>query len=55
MEWYGVVRTSQRTMVRTGVSRPTCPHGFLGPVRNKPVEVTSGVIVCGSSTEDPGQ
>ena len=52
MEWYGVVRTSQDGGAHW--SEPTdLPEGFLGPVRNKPVEVTPGVIVCGSSTEDP--
>ena len=52
MEWYGVVRTS--TNGGASWSEPTdLPEGFLGPVRNKPIEVTPGVIVCGSSTENP--
>ena len=51
-EWYGVVRTS--TDGGEQWSAPTdLPAGILGPVRNKPVEIVPGVIVCGSSTESP--
>ena len=30
------------------------PDGFVGPVRNKPVELPSGTILCGASTENEG-
>lgn len=30
------------------------PEGILGPIKNHPVEIEDGVILCGSSTEDKG-
>src|ERR1051326_4033386 len=30
------------------------PEGILGPIKNKPVQLTSGDILCPSSTEDHG-
>jgi predicted neuraminidase len=30
------------------------PEGFLGPIKDKPIELTGGTILCGSSTEDQG-
>lgn len=36
-------------------STPTrLPEGILGPVRNKPIELPDGSLLCGSSTEDHG-
>lgn len=29
------------------------PEGVLGPIKNKPVQLTDGRILCPSSTEDP--
>lgn len=51
--WWGKYLTSTdggRTW-----SRPhRIPHGFLGPIRNKPVQLADGTILCGSSSEDRG-
>ena len=30
------------------------PDGFLGPIKNKPVQLTDGAVLCPSSTEDAG-
>ena len=30
------------------------PHGILGPIKNKPVQLASGEILCPSSSETPG-
>jgi len=30
------------------------PEGIFGPIKNKPVMLASGVLLCGSSTEDEG-
>ncbi len=30
------------------------PDGILGPIKNKPVMLSGGTLVCGSSTEDAG-
>ncbi len=27
------------------------PEGILGPIKNKPIEIEKGIIICGSSTE----
>jgi predicted neuraminidase len=52
-EWWGMVRTSAddgRTW-----SRPiTLPRGILGPIRAKPVELATGELLAGSSTEHAG-
>ena len=36
-----------------GRARPL-PDGILGPVKNHPIELADGTILCGSSTEDDG-
>jgi predicted neuraminidase len=49
-EWFGAVINSSDN----GQSWSTpkyLPKGFLGPIRNKPIETSTGVILCGSSTE----
>jgi hypothetical protein len=30
------------------------PDGILGPIKNKPIQLPSGELLCGSSTEDAG-
>jgi len=51
--WWGMMMTSTNNG-RTW-SKPTrLPDGFIGPVRNKPVELTDGSLLCGASTEDNG-
>jgi alpha-L-fucosidase len=50
-EWFGALRTSADE--GASWSEPTyLPEGFLGPVRNKPIELMPGILLCGSSTED---
>lgn len=52
-EWWGMLITSAdggKTW-----TRPTrLPDGFLGPVKNKPVLLPDGTLLCGSSTEHDG-
>ena len=51
--WWGMLMTS--TNEGWTWSRPArLPDGFLGPVRNKPVELPDGSLLCGSSTEQGG-
>jgi predicted neuraminidase len=48
--WWGMVRTS-RDNGRTWGTAQRLPDGILGPVKNKPVRLSSGTLVSGSSTE----
>jgi predicted neuraminidase len=51
--WWGMMMTS----VDGGKSwsRPQrLPDGFAGPIKNKPVELPNGELLCPSSTEDGG-
>lgn len=49
-EWLGAMVTS--TDNGNSWSSPKyLPDGFLGPIRNKAIEVSPGIILCGSSTE----
>ena len=51
--WWGMLKTSNdggRTW-----SRPQrLPEGIIGPVKNKPLLLANGVLLCGSSTEHDG-
>ena len=39
----------------TSWSKPTrLPDGILGPIKNKPVQLKDGTLLCGSSTEHAG-
>ncbi|MCX8109073.1 MAG: exo-alpha-sialidase, partial [Verrucomicrobiae bacterium] len=52
-EWWAIVKMSPdygKSWTRT----KRLPSGFIGPVRNKPVELINGTLLCGSSTEDKG-
>lgn len=49
-EWWGMVRTS-RDAGRTWSDARRLPDGILGPIKNKPVRLSDGTIVAGSSTE----
>lgn len=52
-EWWGMLTTS--TDGGLVWSKPTrLPDGFLGPIKNKPVQLRDGSILCGSSTEHAG-
>jgi predicted neuraminidase len=52
-EWWGLLRTSLDEG-RTWSGPIRLPPGFLGPIRAKPVEMTSGELLFGSSTEHAG-
>lgn len=49
-EWFGAMIISKDDGA-TWSAPKYLPKGILGPIRNKPVEVTPGFILCGSSTE----
>ncbi len=52
-EWWGLVRTSS-DRGRTWSDAIRLPEGVLGPIRAKPVELSRGVLLAGSSTEHDG-
>ena len=52
-DWWGMMTTS--TDDGKTWSKPTrLPDGILGPIKNKPVQLANGDILCGSSTEGDG-
>ena len=52
-EWWSLVRTSTDGG-RTWSRAVNLPEGVLGPVRSKPVELSVGMLLAGSSTEHDG-
>ena len=51
--WWGMLTTSDDG--GRSWSRPRrLPDGFLGPIKNKPVVLADGALLCPSSTEDRG-
>ena len=52
-EWRGLARTSA-DQGRSWSEPIRLPDGILGPIRAKPVELTGGEVLAGSSTEDAG-
>ncbi len=51
--WWGMLTTSLDGGTTWSTPR-RLPEGMLGPVRNKPVMLADGSLLCGSSTEDEG-
>ena len=52
-QWWGMLTTSADGGKSWG--KPTrLPDGILGPVKNKPVLLPDGTLLCGSSTEHDG-
>ena len=49
-EWWGMVMTSSDDG-KTWSKPVRLPDGILGPIKNKPVQLADGNILCGSSTE----
>jgi len=49
-EWWGMMKTST-DCGKTWSDTRRLPDGILGPVKNKPVQLPNGDILCGSSTE----
>lgn len=52
-DWWGMVKTSEDEG-KTWSEARRLPDGLIGPVKNKPVQLESGVIVSPSSTEHEG-
>jgi predicted neuraminidase len=50
--WWGMLATS-RDDGRTWSDARRLPDGILGPIKDKPLQLASGDILCGSSTESP--
>src|SRR5690349_1115691 len=52
-EWWGMLMTSQDGG-KTWAKPERLPNGILGPIKNKPVQLASGDILCPTSSEDNG-
>lgn len=50
--WWGVVTTSEDDGSTWSKVR-RLPDGILGPIKNKPIELADGPLLCPSSQEDP--
>ena len=48
--WWGMLMTST-DKGRTWSAARRLPDGILGPIKNKPVQLRDGALLCGSSTE----
>jgi len=51
--WWGMLMTSTDAGVTWSEPR-RLPDGILGPIKNKPVQLADGTILCPSSTENQG-
>jgi predicted neuraminidase len=51
--WWGMSMTSDDNG-KTWSKPKRLPEGFLGPIKNKPVQLDDGDLLCGSSTEPGG-
>jgi predicted neuraminidase len=51
--WWGMMMTLQDDG-KTWSTPVRLPSGILGPIKNKPVQLANGDILCGSSTENDG-
>jgi predicted neuraminidase len=51
--WWGMLLTSDDSG-RTWSEPARLPEGILGPIKNKPVVLADGALLCPSSTEDQG-
>jgi predicted neuraminidase len=51
--WWGMLMTSTDDGKTWSTAR-RLPQGILGPIKDKPVQLADGTILCGSSTEDAG-
>lgn len=48
--WKGYLKTSQDNGVSWSAAKPL-PEGFIGPVKNKPILLSNGNLICPTSTE----
>jgi predicted neuraminidase len=51
--WWGMLKTSEDGGRSWGQAR-RLPAGILGPIKNKPIQLADGTILCGSSAEQIG-
>ena len=51
--WLGMLMTSEDAGATWSKPQPL-PEGVIGPVKNKPVELADGVLLCPSSSEHDG-
>jgi predicted neuraminidase len=51
--WWGLLRTSNDDGT-TWSAPQRLPEGIVGPIKNKPISLPDGTILCGSSSEDHG-
>jgi predicted neuraminidase len=51
-KWWGMLTTSADGGKTWAKSR-RLPDGILGPIKNKPIELAGGTLLCPSSTESP--
>lgn len=51
--WWGMLRTSD-DQGKTWSDARRLPEGIVGPIKNKPVQLASGEILCPTSSEDAG-
>jgi predicted neuraminidase len=51
-KWWGVLTTSEDDG-QTWSKPRRLPDGILGPIKNKPIELDDGPLLCPSSQEDP--
>ena len=51
--WWGVMKRSKDAGISWMDAEPL-PEGYIGPVKNKPVLLKDGTLLCPSSTEDQG-
>jgi predicted neuraminidase len=51
--WWGMMMTSEDNGKSWSKARQL-PQGILGPIKNKPVQLSNGDVLCSSSTEDHG-
>ncbi|MBN1124918.1 MAG: exo-alpha-sialidase [Sedimentisphaerales bacterium] len=52
-QWWGMLMRSS-DFGKTWDSPQQLPKGILGPIKNKPIQLENGTILCGSSTEHDG-
>ena len=52
-QWWGML-ISSKDGGKTWGKPSRLPDGILGPIKNKPIQLADGTILCGSSTEHKG-
>jgi predicted neuraminidase len=51
--WWGMLKTSNDEG-KTWSAAQRLPNGILGPIKNRPIELPGGTLLCPSSSEDHG-